>query len=40
MNNVINTLANNKETINQKINQASIKLGLANLKWPTARSDV
>lgn len=38
MDDVINTLANNKEIINQKINDASNKLGFINSKWPEFRS--
>lgn len=40
MDNAINLLANNKDNINQKINEASSKLNLVNSKWPTIRSAV
>lgn len=40
MDNAINLLANNKDNINQKINEASSKLSLVNSKWPTIRSAV
>ncbi len=40
MDDVINTLANNKETINIKINDASSKLGFINSKWPEFRSTI
>jgi len=36
----INLLANNKDNINQKINEASSKLNLANNKWPTVRNAI
>jgi putative membrane protein len=40
MDDSINLLANNKDKINQKINEASSKLGLVNSKWPTIRSAI
>ena len=36
----VNTLANNRESINQKIADASAKLSLANSKWPLIRSEI
>jgi putative membrane protein len=36
----INTLANNKETINQRINDASAKLALVNTKWPLVKKEI
>jgi putative membrane protein len=36
----INTLANNRENINNAINEASAKLGLANSKWPEFKSAI
>jgi putative membrane protein len=40
MDNAINTLANNKDNINQIINEASAKLGLVNSKWPEVKSAI
>jgi putative membrane protein len=40
MDNGINTLANNRGAINQKIINASEKLGLVNSKWPTIRATI
>ena len=40
MDNAINTLANNRENINNAINEASAKLGVANSKWPEFKSAI
>lgn len=40
MDNSINLLAANKETINQKISEASKGLGLVNSKWPEIRKTI
>lgn len=40
MDNAINLLANNRESISQTINEASSKLGLANSKWPEFKTAI
>jgi putative membrane protein len=40
MDGAINKLANNRENINNAINEASAKLGLANSKWPEFKSAI
>ncbi len=36
----VNSLVSNKDNINQKINEASSKLSLANSKWPLIKSEI
>lgn len=40
MDNDINLLANDRDGISQKINEASAKLSIVNSKWPTIRAEI
>lgn len=40
MDDSINLLASNRDKINQKVNEASAKLGMVNSKWPTVRNAI